>query len=225
MIRRAYDICSNEEELTKELTHLREVFMGIDGYPCNLVETTMKNVKDERNATRTTANTEKEEENEPTTTLMVKVPFAGEKGEGLIKDLNRTLQRNLPNRIKCRIVRTGTKLQRNFNIKDKLEDKHRSNIVYLHECQNKRCDDDYIGETGRRKEVRTGEHGGNDKESWIFKQSKNTKHPKAKDKNFKILGANYDNRRKRRIAEAMFIRDLKPTLNKKKESYKLTLFA
>ena len=225
MIRRAYDICSNEEELTKELTHLREVFTGINGYPRNLVETTMKNVKDERNATRTTANTEKEEENEPTTTLMVKVPFAGEKGEGLIKDLNRTLQRNLPNRIKCRIVRTGTKLQRNFNIKDKLEDKHRSNIVYLHECQNKRCDDDYIGETGRRKEVRTGEHGGNDKESWIFKHSKKTKHPKAKDKNFKILGANYDNRRKRRIAEAMFIRDLKPTLNKKKESYKLTLFA
>ena len=83
----------------------------------------------------------------------------------------------------------------------------------------------YIGETGRRKEVRTGEHGGNDKESWIFKHSKKTKHPKAKDKNFKILGANYDNRRKRRIAEAMFIRDLKPMLNKKKERYKLILFA
>ena len=113
----------------------------INGYPRNLVETIMKNVKDERNTTRTTDNTESEEENEPTTTLMVKVPFAGEKGEGIIKDLNRTLQRNLPNSIKCRIVRTGTKLQRNFNIKDKLEDKHRSNFVYLHECQYKRQDE------------------------------------------------------------------------------------
>ena len=73
--------------------------------------------------------------------------------------------------------------------------------------------------------MRTGENGGTDKESWIFKHSNKTKHPKAKDKNFKILGTNYDNRRKRRIAEALFIRDLKPTLNKQKESYKLTLFA
>ena len=223
MVRRAYDICSNEDELTTELTHLREVFTRINGYPSHLVDTIMKNVKDERNTTRTEENSA-EEENE-TTTLMVKMPFAGEKGEGIIKDLNRTLQRNLPNNIQCRIVRTGTKLQQNFNIKDKLEEKHRSNFVYQHECQNKRCTEDYIGETGRRKELRTGEHGGTDKESWIYKHSIKTKHPKAKDKNFKILGANYDNRRKRRIAEALYIRDLKPTLNKQKESYKLTLFA
>ena len=36
---------------------------------------------------------------------------------------------------------------------------------------------------------------------------------------------NYSDRRKRKLAEAMFIRDLKPTLNKQKESYKLALFA
>lgn len=224
MIRRAYDICSTEEELTKELAHLREVFTKVNNYPRHLVETTMKNVKEERNTTQTTDDTESEADNE-STTLTLKVPFAGEKGEGLIKDLNRTLQRNLPNNIKCRIVRTGTKLQRNFNIKDKLEDKHRSNFIYHHVCMNKKCNEHYVGETGRRKEVRTSEHGGKDKESWIYKHSMKTKHPKAKDKNFHILGTNYDNRRKRRIAEAMFIRDMKPTLNKQKDSYKLTLFA
>ena len=94
---------------------------------------------------------------------MVKVPFAGEKGEGLINDLSRTLQRNLPDKIKCRIVRTGSKLQQKFNIKDKLQDKHKSDLVYYHECQNKNCDDDYVGETERRKEMRTGGHGGKNK--------------------------------------------------------------
>ena len=76
-------------------------------------------VKDERNTTQTSTNTENEDQNESTT-------LKGEKVEGLIKDLSRTLQRNLPDKVKCRIVKTGSKLQQNFNIKDKLEDKHRS---------------------------------------------------------------------------------------------------
>ena len=98
-------------------------------------------------------------------------------------------------------------------------------LVYQHECQNKNCNEDYVGETERRKEIRTGEHGGKDKESWILKHSNGTKHPKAKYKNFKVLGSGYGSRPKRKIAEALFIRDLKPSLNKQKESYKLTLFA
>ena len=228
LVRRAYDICSTEVELKKELSHLRNVFTEVNNYPHNLVDTTLKNVKEERSKPRTTDTEETEEggeaENE-STTLMLKVPFAGEKGERLMKDLNRTLQRNLPKKIKCRIVRTGTKLQRNFNIKDKLEDRHRSNFVYQHVCMNKNCDEDYIGETGRREELRTGDHGGKDKESWIYKHSVETKHPKAKRKDFRILATNYEDRRKRRLAEAMFIRDLKPSLNKQKDSYKLTLFA
>ena len=66
--------------------------------------------------------------------------------------------------------------------------------------------------------TRTGEHGGKDK------HSSSTKHPKAKDVKFEVLATNYENRRKRKLAEAMFIRDLKPSLNKQKESYKLSLF-
>ena len=125
----------------------------------------------------------------------------------------------------CRIVQTGTKLSSHFNVKDKVDEKHVSNFIYYRECKNKTCKDDYICETARRKAVRTKDHGGHDKNSWIFKHSSSTRHPRAKDNDFKILGRNYENRRKRRLAEAMFIRDLKPSLNKQKESYKLTLFA
>ena len=222
MIRRAYEICSNDEEREKELTHLKKVFTEINGYPVNLVEKTLKKVKEER--TRPINKESKKEEENEVKTLMIKIPFAGEKGEGIIKDLNRTLKNTLPNNLRCRIVRTGTKIEGKFNIKDKLEERHKSNFVYHHECKNKKCEDDYIGETGRRKEIRTGEHAGIDKESWVYKHAMKKKHPKAKNEDFKILGSNYDDRRKRKIAEALFIRDLKPSLNRQKDSYKLTLF-
>ena len=156
---------------------------------------------------------------------MLKIPYAGKKGENLVKGLKNSLQHNLPDNIKCRIVQTGTKISRNFNVKDKVDGRHLSNFIYKHECKNKKCTDTYIGETARRRIIRTEEHGGKDKESWIFKHSNQTKHPKAKDANFEILAANYADRRRRKLAEALYIRDQKPTLNKQKESYKLKLFA
>ena len=89
----------------------------------------------------------------------------------------------------------------------------------------KKCEDDYIGETARRKAIRTNEHAGKDKDSHIYQHSTKKKHPRAREENFKILARNYPDRRKRKLAEAMFIRDLKPSLNKKKDSFKLALFA
>ena len=230
MIRRAYEICSNEDELKKELAHLKGVFTTTNGYPYHLVSSVMKKTKEQQQQKLKPTS---EESEEPVTgdspveekILMLKVPYAGPKGETLLKDLNNTLKKNLPEKIKCRVVQTGTKLSRNFNIKDKVDQKHLSDFIYRRDCKNKKCKrGDYVGETARRKVVRTGEHGGKDKESWIFKHSSTTKHPRAKDEDFEVLATNYPDRRRRKLAEAMFIRDLKPSLNKQKESYKLVLF-
>ena len=121
---------------------------------------------------------------------------------------------------------TGTKISKFFNIKDKVDDKHLSNFIYHHDCQNKKCKDgDYIGETARRKTRRTKEHASKEKNSYIFQHSTKTKHPRAREENFKVLATNYQDRRKRKLAEAMYIRDLKPSLNKQKDSFKLALFA
>ena len=76
-----------------------------------------------------------------------------------------------------------------------------------------------VGETAQRKVVRTEEH------SDVDKQSSTTKHPRAKDEDFEILASNHPDRRRRKLAEAMYIRDLKPSLNQQKESYKLVLFS
>ena len=229
MTRRAYEICSNKEELKKELTHLRNVFTTTNGYPHHLVTSVMKKVKEQQQQ----RNTPNEEIKEPIddddqsskpTLLMLKVPYAGEKGETILKDLKNTLETNLPENIKCRVVQTGTKLSQNFNVKDKVNEKHLSNFIYRHECRNKKCNHSYIGETARRKVLRTEEHSGKDKQSWIYKHSSTTKHPKAKDEHFEVLATNYADRRRRKLAEAMFIRDRKPSLNIQKESYRLKLF-
>ena len=156
---------------------------------------------------------------------MMKVPYAGKTGENIVESLKKTLKRNLPSNVMCRVVQTGTKLSTRFNIKDAVDKKHLSGFIYRRECRNKKCKDSYVGETARRRTVRTEEHGGKDKNSWIFKHSSTTKHPRAKDEDFEVLATNYGDRRKRKLAEAMFIRDLKPTLNQQKESYKLALFA
>ena len=123
-----------------------------------------------------------------------------------------------------RIVNTGSKLSMYFSVKDAKDKKHLSNLIYRYNCQNKKCNECYIGETARRFVKRVEEHREKDKTSHIFQHSSTTKHPRAKVSGFEVLANNYSNRRKRKLAEAMFIRDGKPTLNKQKDSYKLVLF-
>ena len=227
--RRAYLICSTEEALSNELAFITKVFTEVNGYPKYLVKSILQKTKESHDGLRTTSSSndgdDNQEQSAESKIYTMNIPYLGKEGEGMIRSLRNTLKRNLPSNQEVRIVHTGTKLSQHFNIKDKIDEKHRSNFVYQRDCRNKKCDEgDYIGETGRRRIIRTGDHGGNDKNSEIYKHSSTTKHPKAKDEDFKILATNYENRKKRRLAEAMFIRDLKPALNKQKESYKLVLF-
>ena len=155
----------------------------------------------------------------------MKVPYARKEGENIVKSLQNTLTKNLPSNIASRVVQTGTKLPTRFNIKDQVDAKHLSNFIYHHKCANKKCKDSYIGNTARRRTLRTEEHRGKDKNSWIFKHSSSTKHPRAKDSHFEFLASNDDNKRKGRLPEPMYLREMKPTLNVQKESFKLALLA
>ena len=111
---------------------------------------------------------------------MMKVPFRGNEGQTLVKRLDESLKQTLKDKLKYRIVHTGTKISRYFSLKDKTSESHLSNIIYRYPCRNKKCKDDYIGETGRRKTIRTGEHAGKDKQSEILKHTQKTKHPTSK---------------------------------------------
>ena len=232
IIRRAYIICSTKEDLTTELDFIKHVCTAINGYPEYLVNSMLLKFED-RNKTRpemettvvtSTESTETEEDNNKPM-IILKIPFRGDMGQTLVKRLDTSLNQTLQDSLKYRIVHTGSKISRHFSLKDKVSDHHLSNIIYRYQCLNKRCTEGYVGETGRRKANRSGEHAGKDKQSEIFLHTNKTKHPRAKVDGFKILATNYPNKIKRKLAEAMFIRDLKPTLNRKKDSFKLHLFA
>ena len=233
IIRRAYEICSTKEALVSELNFILKIFTEINGYPYKLVQNML--VKFENTFKTDGLVTSKEEalsennnttdQNNNTPMCILNVPYRGKKGESMMKSFTKTLDKSLPKEINYRIVNTGTKLSRHFSLKDKVDEKHLSNYVYSYECSKKvKCKDNYVGETGRRKIKRIREHAGNDKNSAIYKHSKMNKHTIVKEEDFHVLAANYPNRRKRKLAESMFIRDLKPTLNKQIDSFKLALF-
>ena len=70
---------------------------------------------------------------------------------------------------------------------------------------------------------RTHGHAITDKASAIFKHLQVAKHG-ADNSNFKIIARGYSKYKDRKIAEALYIKDIKPNLNLQVKSHKLELF-
>ena len=167
IIRRAYDICSTDDRRSNELTFIYKVFTEINSYPKGLVTSMLKKAKDKFENNRIPTNEEKDDEDEiPPITL--KVPYRGKEGERLLKRMQEKMVKDIPTEVPVRTVHTGTKISKYFRLKDKTEDRHLSNFVYKRDCRNRKCKDDYIGETARRKEIRSDDHAGKDKMSHIY---------------------------------------------------------
>ena len=131
--------------------------------------------------------------------------------------------KKMPEKVRLKIVYTGTKLSTYFSVKDKVQKEHCSDLVYHYE--SKRNDNtDYTGETKVRLGKRIGEHQGGDKNSAIVIDCKARGLPPPSPSEFTILGRNYTNRLKRRIAESLFIKENKSRLNIQVDAYKLKLF-
>lgn len=81
-----------------------------------------------------------------------------------------------------------------------------------------------MGETDRRSIERIIDHNKRDKKSHLLKHAQNEKHTHVWEQDFKILGSNYQSNIKRKISESLFIRQLKPSLNKKEKSFPLHLY-
>ena len=144
----------------------------------------------------------------------------GEKGENILK----TLKKKIPEKIRPRLVYQGTKLASFFSTKDKIDPLYASNIVYYYKGSSSKERDDYTGETKARLGLRINQHVKSDKESAIYENytKKNIAPPTTSD--FSILARNYENRLKRRMAESLFVKEKKSTLNRQKDTYQLRLF-
>ena len=111
-----------------------------------------------------------------------------------------------------------------FPIKDKADDKHKSNLVYgfyPNAYESSKCY--YVGETSVRQETWNEQHIKTDKNVGMYKYS-NTNNYNASAGDFKIISTGFGKRHDRKICEALFIKDIKPPLNEQISSYKIELF-
>ena len=63
-----------------------------------------------------------------------------------------------------------------------------------------------------------------DKNSHLLKHSREKNHQHVWENDFKVLGNNYRSNVKRKISHAIFIKQLKPSLNVKEKSTQLQLY-
>ena len=121
----------------------------------------------------------------------------------------------MPKTLKLNKKKLGTK----FQLNDKTKFNHQNNLVYYRKCPDKTCNEDYVSETDRRMEERIMDHNKRDKNSHLLKHSQH-----VWENDFKVLGNNYHSNFKRKISEALFIKQLKPSLNVKEKSIQLQLY-
>ena len=131
--------------------------------------------------------------------------------------------KKMPENVRPKIVYNGTKLSTFFSVKDKVQKEHCSNIIYYYESKTDESIA-YTGETKCRLGKRIKEHQGRDKNSAIVIDFTAKGLPPPSPSEFNILGRNYKNRLKRRIAESLFIKENKSRLNIQADAYKLKLF-
>ena len=156
---------------------------------------------------------------------MMTLPYAGEKGCTLIKSLENNLQRALPINIQTGIVYTETKLSPQLkNIKDPTPFEEKHDIVYHSFGSAENCSENYIGESARRLNERMKDQNGRDRNSHFFKNSVESGHDPVLKNDFRKIGKGYrNNNRRKKIAEGLFIKKIKSSLNIQEKSVKLEL--
>ena len=148
-----------------------------------------------------------------------------EKGEKLIKSLNKHVKKVLPENHLSQHACCSKKLGSFFNIKDQTKLEHNNDLTYLVKCPEKTCSENYLGETARRINERVLEHAGKDKKSHMLQHNLQSGHPSVSLNEFKILGKGFNNNRvKRKISEALLIKQYRCTLNTQENSISLELF-
>ena len=95
--------------------------------------------------------------------------FVGPKGTTIVNNFNKTLKSVLPSNVKTRITYTDQKLNCRFQIKEKINEKHKHDLIYYTKCPEASCTEDYLGETGRRIIERVADYAGKYKQSHLLK--------------------------------------------------------
>ena len=101
---------------------------------------------------------------------------------------------------------------------------HQHDIIYQEKCSAKNCLDDYIGELAIHIIERVKGHGGRDTKSRALQHNSEKVHVEVTQEDFKVIGKHFKNKRlKRKIADALLIKQEHPSLNAQDQSVDLKL--
>ena len=166
----------------------------------------------------------KEDENTSIENHILVLPYQGEKGIHIVNSMKRYVNKILPKNVKVQTAFTGKRLSSYFKTKDRTKFEHQHDILYQVKCSAENCLDDYMGESARHIIERVKDHGGTDTKSHVLKHSGEKEHVEVTQEDFKIIGSNFKNNRlKRKIAEALLIKQKHPSLNVQDQSVELKL--
>ena len=227
---RAYVICSITELLDTELKQLEQVFVEKNNYPKWVMRQIFTQVKfiNDSNLSPPTTETRKVPANENETVTkkhMLLLLYQGDKGIGLTKSLKRNSNKHLPNNAKTQVTFASQKLSTQFNVKDRAKFEHKHDVIYFGKCPEQNCTDDYLRESARRISERIIDHGGRDQKSHLFRHTVVNNRGNASCDDIKIIGSGFRNNTfKRKVAEALLIKEFRATLNVQEKSVGLKRF-
>ena len=132
IITRAHQICSTQEHLEAELWKIKHEFTQINGYSKWMFDKINEECKLSCNLNTTTNNKSNINNDITNTTHMLVLPCEGERGQRIIKSVNKAIKKILPQNHVTQNVYKSKKLGSYFIIKDstKLEHQHDLNTSH-----------------------------------------------------------------------------------------------
>ena len=204
-LHRAKQIASNfQNEINKIRTKYKNA-----GYPLKFINSVISSFNNENR------NDQPWDENKPR--IIINLPFCTE-NENYAKVFLSKLNDFTGNKYSFIVTWKTRKIRSLFPLKDQVDFKHCSNIIYEGTCS---CGNNYIGVTDRNSILRFDEHDNENKSSEPSKHLKDNENHKF---GWKLLSKASRERRRGRILETFFIKIRGPSLNNQTENYKLKLF-
>ena len=140
----------------------------------------------------------------------------------IVNSMRNEVNHALPDDVKVTVSYIVQELSICFSVKDKTVFNHEHDIAYHGKCPEKSYSHDYIGESGRRVLNQVTDHNDRNTFSHIFKHCVAADHQFLSSDDLRIVGRNYKNNKgKQKIAEALLIKNLKPSLNVQENSVAL----
>ena len=218
LLDRSFKICSTREQQIIEMEDFRNILLQ-NNYPPHIIDKKFENIEKYKQL-----NVDKIP-NPDEKIKYLSLPFINDKSETIARKIQETVRGHF-NNINLRVAfKSPATLGSHFPFKDKVSDPSKLSMVVYHlKCKN--CDANYIGQTKRICNIRMDDHQ---------KPSKNNKKDKSHVYEHHILPdheIDFDNVeildradsvKKLELKEMLYIRKLKPTLNKQKESELFTL--